>query len=136
MSYHINGDKISIEDLQRRIESTDLVPSRSSLLNELNQRMNQIKKQGISTLTELRSALKTAKLIDSFSQDTGMDKNFLILLRREIESYFPKPFPLTSFDWLPQDEIKKLAKKGIKNTAQFYLCYQENKIQGEFKASS
>ena len=90
MSYYVNGDKISIEDLQ----------------------------------------------IDSFCQDTGMDKNFFILLRREIESYFPKPFPLNSFDWLPQDEIKKLAKKGIKNTAQFYLCYQENKIQGEFKASS
>ena len=82
MSYYVNGDKISIEDLQ----------------------------------------------IDSFSQDTGMDKNFLILLRREIESYFPKPFPLTSFNWLPQDEIKKLDKKGIKNTDPEVLCNALTKI--------
>ena len=82
MSYYVNGDKISIEDLQ----------------------------------------------IDSFSQDTGMDKNFLILLRREIESYFPKPFPLTSFDWLAQNEIKKLAKKEIKNTDPENLCIALKKI--------
>ncbi|MEA2021899.1 MAG: DUF4332 domain-containing protein, partial [Candidatus Caldatribacteriota bacterium] len=72
----------------------------------------------------------------SFSKETGIDKDFFVLLRREIESYFPKPFLLTSFHWLPQDDIKKLAKKGIKNTAQFYLCFQGKKIQGEFKASS
>lgn len=136
MPYHINADHIRLEELQRRIEASDLVPSRSSLLNELNKKMNQIKKQGISTLTELRIAIKTPKRIDSLAQDTGIDKDFFVLLRREIESYFPKPFSLTSFDWLPQDEIKELAKEGIENTAQFYVYFQEKNKKEDFKASS
>jgi len=44
----------------------------------------------------------------------------MVLLRREIESYLPKPFPLTEFEWLPQHEIAKLGVMGIRNSEDLY----------------
>jgi len=38
-----------------------------------------------------------------------------MLLRREVESYSPKPFKLIEADWLPREEIAKLTVIGIGN---------------------
>lgn len=131
MTFRINTDEISLEDLQRRIETTDLVPSRVSLLNGLNNNINKLKKLGVSNLTDLRNSIKTPKKIVSFSRITDIDETYLILLRREIESYFPKPIPLKSFDWLPQNEITKLCVEGITNTAIFFEYFKDkNKEDG------
>ncbi len=32
MPYHIDAEKVSLDELRKRIEETDLVPSRASLL--------------------------------------------------------------------------------------------------------
>jgi hypothetical protein len=131
MTFRINTDEISLEDLQRRIETADLVPSRVSLLNGLNDKINKLKKHGVRNLTDLRNLIKTPKKIASFSQITDIDEEYLILLRREIESYFPKPILLRSFDWLPQEEINKLGMEGITNTAVFFeYCKDKNKKEG------
>lgn len=131
MTFHMNTDEISLEDLQRRIETTDLVPSRISLLNGLSDKINKLKKQGVNNLTDLRNSIKNPKKIASFSQITDIDEEYLILLRREIESYFPKPISLKSFDWLPQEEINKLGIEGITNTAVFFqYCKDKNKEEG------
>ena len=134
MSYHINTDTISIEDLKRRIETTDLVPSRASLLKDLGERMDKLKEQGLSNLTDIRNALKTPKKLESLVKLTGIEKCYIVLLRREINSYFPKPFPLKSFDWLPLKEIEKLEKAGIKNSALFYDNFKESKKLENFIA--
>jgi len=52
MTYHINAEKVSLDDLQKRLEATDLVPSRASLREKIAIRMKALKKQGISTLAE------------------------------------------------------------------------------------
>ena len=117
MGYYLQAEKVSLEDLQKRIEETDLVPSRSSLLEDIEDKFKNLKKHGISNLEDLRNELKNAKKIPSFAKKTGIEEQYLTLLRREIEGYFPKTFPLKSFDWLPQKEISKLEKEGYKNPA-------------------
>lgn len=136
MAYHINADAIRLEDLRHKIETTDLVPSRVSLLNNLDKKLNKLKKQGISNLADLRKAIKNPKKIESLAQAAGIEKDYLVLLRREINSYFPKSFPLKSFDWLPQMEIDKLEKEGIKNTAVFYERFVEPQKQENSENSS
>jgi hypothetical protein len=117
MSYYISSKKVSLDDLQRRIEETDLVPSRSSLLENIKDKFRALKSHGIATFEDLRKELKNSKKIPSFSEKTGIDEKYLKLLRREIEGYFPKAIPLKSFDWLPEKELSKLEKKGYKNSA-------------------
>lgn len=131
MSYHINDSTISLDDLLIRLETTDLVPSRVALLDGLNDKLSKLKNLGINTLLNLRIALKTPKKMEDLVQSTGIDKEFFILLRREIESYFPKPYPLYVFTWLPPEDILKLEKAGIKDSSQFYEFSEGAKNQGE-----
>ncbi len=131
MSYHINDATISLDDLLIRLETTDLVPSRVALLDGLNDKLSKLKNLGINTLLNLRIALKTPKKMEDLVQSTGIDKEFFILLRREIESYFPKPYPLNAFAWLPPEDILKLEKAGMKDSAQFYEFSEGAKNHGE-----
>jgi hypothetical protein len=120
MAYHINAEKISLTDLQKRIEATDLVPSRASLLDGLGTKMKSLEKHGIITLADLRNELKTSKRLDALAKATGIETQYLTLLRREIEGWFPKPSPVKDFDWLPKNEITKLERNGIRDTAALY----------------
>ncbi|HEX2998078.1 MAG TPA: hypothetical protein VHP14_24855 [Anaerolineales bacterium] len=61
MVYHIDAENINLDDLQKRIEATDLVPSRASLLEKLGSKMKALEQHGIRTLACLRDELKTTK---------------------------------------------------------------------------
>ncbi len=120
MAYHINAEEVSLDDLQKRLEATDLIPSRVSLMEDLAIKMKALEKQGITTLAVLRDALKNPKRLAAVAEATGIDEQYLVLLRREIEGYFPDPVPLSKFDWLPKGDIEKLERKGINDTAKLY----------------
>jgi hypothetical protein len=42
MTYHIDTERVSLDDLRKRIEETDLVSSRASLLDETSARMKVV----------------------------------------------------------------------------------------------
>jgi predicted flap endonuclease-1-like 5' DNA nuclease len=120
MAYHIDAEKISLGDLQKRIEATDLVPSRAALLDRLGTKMKSLEKQGIVTLADLRNELKTPKRLETLAKSTGIGTEYLTLLRREVEGWFLKPSLLKDFDWLPKSEIVKLERDGIRDAATLY----------------
>jgi hypothetical protein len=120
MAYHIDAENVSLDDLRKRIEATDLVPSRASLLEKIELKMKALEQQGITMLARLRNELKSSRRLEAVAKATGIEAQYLTLLRREIESYFPKPFALKSFDWFPRSEIAKLERNGIKDTAALY----------------
>jgi hypothetical protein len=120
VAYQIDSDRIGLDQVGFRIESTDLVPSRTVLLEGLDGNLASLGDHGAETLADLRYELKNKKRLAALSEATGIDADYLVLLRREIESWFPKPFPLKDFDWLPADELAKLSEQGIPNTAALY----------------
>lgn len=120
MSYHIDAERVSLEDLQKRIEETDLVPSRSPLLEEIDGAFSRLKAHGFATLADLRKALKNPKKIPALSKETGVDTGYLTLLRREIEGYFPKAHPVSAFDWFRKTDLDNLESSGLKNTVLLY----------------
>jgi len=120
MAYHLDAEKVSLDDLQKRIEATDLVPSRAALLDGLGMKMKALEQQGITTLADLRKELKTTKRLEALAQSTGIETGYLTLLRREVEGWFPKPFPLKDFDGLPNSEVAKLERAGIRDSAALY----------------
>ncbi len=111
MAYHIDDANVTLADLKRRIEATDLAPSRASLVDGIDSALPALGAHGITTLAELRGALKTTRRLDAAAQSIGLDTKYLTLLRREIESYFPKPAALSAFDWLPPGDIARAAAR-------------------------
>jgi predicted flap endonuclease-1-like 5' DNA nuclease len=116
----MDAESVSLTDLRKRIEETDLVPSRVSLLDGIIQKIKVLEQNGVTTLARLRKELKNSRRLEALSRSTGIDMQYLILLRREIESYFPKPPSLRAFDWLPDQDIVKLEEMGIRNVASLY----------------
>lgn len=136
MTYYSNAETISLNDLQKRIESTDLIPSRLPLLDQIGTKMKALEQQGITTLARLRNELKNPKRLEALANATGIDVQYLVLLRREIEGYFPKPCALKSFDWLPAAEIVKLERQGIADTAALYEATGSIQKRAELAQSS
>ena len=66
MSFYINADKISLNVLRKKIEETDLIPSRSTLLDNLEINFDKLKKANISNLSDLRREMKTSKKLNYY----------------------------------------------------------------------
>jgi len=120
MGYHIDENSTSLENLQTRLKNMDLIPSLQPLLDGLNKKMDAFKKVGIKSIADLRTRLKGKKSLLSLAEDSSINPDYLVLLRRAVEGFFPKPQPLRVFDWLDKDTVEKLDQAGIKNTKQLY----------------
>jgi hypothetical protein len=118
---------MTLDDVIERLESTDLIPSHQPLLQGIEKKFAQIKKAGISSVELLRAKLKTAKSLAATAAATRIEPDYLALLRRAIEGFFPKPLPLRSFDWLASSPISKLEAIGVANTQALHAAVGANK---------
>ncbi|MGM0689480.1 MAG: hypothetical protein ACQESO_07850 [Bacillota bacterium] len=90
------------------------------LKENIDEQFEKFKEHGFLTLADLRKELKNTKNIPLLSKKTGVSSDYLTLLRREVEGYFPKAYPLSAFDWLPKEELVKLENLGYKNSASLF----------------
>ena len=117
MSYHIDDSSISLPMIMNRIAESDLVPSRESLRDGIDAKFESLENHGIRTLADLRRELNTTRRREALAHLTGLNPDYLVLLRREVEGYFPKPCPLRDLDWISAGEIAEFESVGIQNTA-------------------
>lgn len=120
MSYHVDADTMSLEQLRKRLEGTDLIPSQQPLLDGIAKRFAALKTAGIKSVATLRVRLKNAKALAALATESDIDPEYLTLLRRAVEGFFPKPQPLSAFDWLEPSIVAKLEKAGVADTKQLF----------------
>jgi hypothetical protein len=116
MTFHIDSKSISLDDVKVRLQEIDLVPSRQSLLKDIENRFETLKRHNVSNLAELRDKISTSKRIDAFSIVTKLESEYLNLLRREIGGWFPKPLKLQEFSWISKSELSKLIDSEYNNS--------------------
>jgi hypothetical protein len=119
-SYHIDPAQYPLKKLKEDLQTRELIPSRQSLKEGLDERFQILMDQGMHTLQDLINTLKTKKKLESFSEGSGLSIGYLTLLRREANSYLPKPVPLDRFPEVLPEDLAKLEKVGIKNSRQFF----------------
>ena len=116
MGYYIDFKSISIEDYRKILLTTGLTKSRLILKENTDRIFAIIKNQNINNVDELQKALKTKQKLVAFVEKTGIDKEYLTILIREINSNQQKPNKIKDFQNLSGEIIKKLEKLGIKDT--------------------
>jgi hypothetical protein len=79
-----------------------------------------LKSKGIDSLSDLLDSLKTKPKVDKFSKDTGLDIDYLTILRREANSYVSVPVRLIDLPIIETDIIDKLDLIGIKDSKQLF----------------
>lgn len=109
-------DGVSLEGLRERLESSDLIPSQRPLLDELADRLAELERVGVADLTTLRRRLKSKTRREALARETGIDQDWLNLLRRAVDGFLPGPRKLTEFDWVAGELLESLTLAGIKDT--------------------
>jgi len=128
--YHIDLEKYSSQKFKHNLESRDMIPSRVSLKEDLDDRFSVLENAGITNLKELITALKTKPKIEEFSRETGLSIQYLTLLSREARSYLPNPVRLDKFPGVSSTIIEKLEVVGIKNSRHLFNAAQ-TKVERE-----
>lgn len=125
-------ETISLDDLSARIKETDLIPSRAVLLIDIDAVFEKLAQQGIHSMMDLQKSIKNPKQMEALSKTTGIDLQYMVLLRREVESYLPKPFHLEEINWVSSHVIKKLLENGITNSEQYYAKFADKGYRSSF----
>ncbi|WP_026380652.1 DUF4332 domain-containing protein [Afifella pfennigii] len=118
--YHLDDSSTDLAALQKRLETSDLIPSQQPLLDGLDAKLAALRAAGIHSLADLRAALKSQKALDSLSRASGVDPDYLGLLKRTIGGFFPKPRSLNEFDWLGSGIVARLKEAGLTNTQKLF----------------
>jgi Domain of unknown function (DUF4332) len=126
-NYHISLDEISLDEYQKILESKELLPARKILKNNISERFEIIRSIGVKNLEELLGYLKNKKKIEDFKNKTGIPNDYLLILKREINSYLPNPVHLAKFPGINQRYIAKLADMNIKNSKQIITEVTDHK---------
>ena len=118
--YHIDPKAYSIHQLKQDLESRDLIPSREPLKEGIQDKFDVLEAVGYKNLEDLIVALKNKKKLEVLAGSTGIELNYLILLRREVNSYLPNPVPLGKFSGFIPDDLASLAELGIRNSRHLF----------------
>lgn len=118
--YSINLIKISLDEFGEILIKAQLLPSQRTILNNLTDNMQKLKNKGLKNLQELRTFLKKKECYPSIAEDIGIDKEYLVILNRMVNSFIVKASPLAELGIFTNEELKKLFTIEIKNTEQYY----------------
>lgn len=130
-NYYMNLEKISLDNYQHQLENTDMLPSRRILKEEISKRFCSLKKCGIKNLQNLVEALKNPDKVKEFSELSGLPEDYLLIMRREINSFQPKPVNLKEFPGVSPQDITKLKSLGVGNTMQLFDKVKTKKERDE-----
>jgi hypothetical protein len=125
-NYHLDPEKISLEQFRQSLEARELIPSRLILKENLEERFEVLASAGISNLMELIGSLKSKANVENFSEQIGLPVGYLTILKREASSYFPNPVPLKKFPDVDTQILLKLEKLGLKNSKQLFNAARTN----------
>ncbi len=118
--YTIDLGRFTVERLKEIITTGRLLPSQQILLDDVDARFACLRQHGIENLAQLQKALKTKTAVASFAAETGLPVDYLTVLRREVNSYEPKPIAFSDFPGVDAAVMVRLQEAGIKQTKQLF----------------
>ncbi|MEN8231043.1 MAG: DUF4332 domain-containing protein, partial [Bacteroidota bacterium] len=133
--YTLDPTLISLQEFYALTVSKQLIPSRVSLHEKIDERFGILRNNGFHNLGMLLKSLKSKQNVQSIADATGIPAGYLLLLRREAGSYLARPFPLSDFPGIPYEYVEVLKTKEIRNTREFFervqTSNQQHEIAGE-----
>lgn len=118
--YYIDLGAFSLERFKEVLETKGLLPGRVILKEQLDERFELLDSMGINNLQQLWDALKTKQRVVDFAAESGLAQEYLVVLRREVGSYIPKPISLKELPDIDAETIERLASAGIKTTKHLF----------------
>jgi len=132
MAYYIDLNKITINQLKNKLKTGNLLPSWMILREDIDHRFNILTKHNIKNMFDLQTTLKNRNKALEFAKKSGIPEQYLIVLRRVLNGYQPKPNNLKDFPDVSGNILIRLEAIGIKNTLQLYEEILTSESRKEF----
>lgn len=120
MMYSTDLTSVSLDAFEETILTVDLLPSRKLLADGISDLVPELKLFGIDTLDDLRGLLRDKGRYADLALDLGVDKEYLIVLNREVNSYVSTPVALSQLNVFTESELERLRLAGIRSTKSLY----------------
>ena len=134
--YYINFQTFRLERLKNTLKTGDVLPGRLILKEDLDTRFDVLSSMGMDNLADLIEALSTKKKVEAFSQQSGLPLDYLIILRRDVRSYIPKPVYLQEIPGVDKEDAEKLAAVGITHSKHFFKHGRTVKMRQALSSST
>jgi len=118
--YGMDLTQFSLARLKAVFTSGDLLPSRKLLGEAVEERFAILEQMGLHHVQDVIDELSTPKKIKAFSQASGLSEDYLILLRRQANSYIPNPIALKDIPGVDPAHTQVLAALGLRDTRQLF----------------
>lgn len=118
--YSIDLERISLDEFAELVQTADLLPGRRILLDGFPGVIAGLKRRGIGHLAALHRLLKDKKGHPALADELSVSTDYLVVLRREVNSYVSKPVPLAKLGVFSEAELNRLAEAGLKSTRDLY----------------
>jgi hypothetical protein len=118
--YHVDLAQFSLEKFKQTLETGELLPSHKILKEDITARFAILKANGITNLQELLEILSAKQKIERFAQISGLPLDYLVILKRRLGVYTPKPLDLKELPGIAPLYIERLDVLGIKHTRQLF----------------
>ena len=134
--YCIDPALISLEEFRELTENKRIMPARIALQEHMEKRFAALRSSGMAHLGDILRMLGSKSRIETFSCQTGLSVDYLVLLKREAGSYLARPFPLSDFPGIPFEYLEILKSKGLHTTRDFFEKVQTKQQQEELSRES
>jgi hypothetical protein len=118
--YHLSLEGFSLDRFRSDLESTEMLPGRTILQEEIDGRFAALEAMEIDNLKDLVSALSTKKKIREFSEASGLPVEYLVILGRQARSYVPKLVYLRDIPGVDPEQVRRLSEVGIKHSKHLF----------------
>ncbi len=119
---------VTLAELAERLRTTDLVPSQRPLLERTDERLAELAVAGVASVADLRARLEYMSSVPAVATVSGVDEDYLVLLRRAVRGFYPRPRPLRAFDWIGPESMAALASVGITDSEQLRLATRSGPV--------
>ena len=133
MRYDLDLTKITLDAYHALLKTQTLLPSRRLLLDDIDSQFERIRAQGVTTVAQLLKALSSPRKIETFVRQSGVNTEYLAVLRREAGTLKRTPVKLSVFPDADQAETEALAKRGILTVKD---CFERGEAESRLYALS
>lgn len=129
MSYYRNYSKMSLLGLKEELMKKELIKSRQLLKDEIEISFSRLMKANLNSTEDLMNAIKSKSKALSFASEWDVSEDYIILLRRELNSMKPKPNNIVDFKLISDSTKRMLQNHGVTNTLQLYNSLDKGQIE-------
>jgi hypothetical protein len=118
--YHLSLEGFSLERFRSDLESTEMLPGRTILQEDIPGRFAALEAMGIGNLKDLVAALSTKKKLRRFSEASGLPVEYLVILGRQARSYVPKLVYFRDIPGVDPEQVRRLSEVGIQHSKHLF----------------